>query len=356
MILRIDGLFSGEDRIPIVLIAEKLQATQRLLYNIGSAIRSGGRRGAWKAEILEACDLVFVSANGHSLEIVTELRHPIVPPLFKDLGLEAPTEDLGLEALTKLGRTLRNIRDNDKADLEKLFPNYGPRARILKSALAVLPDEGAEYEVSVKTPGEAFQLTAEHRPVLTQLAREARPEIPEIDIRTITGRLYLIEVETGQRHLGLFVNNRPIPCYYGPEFEDIVRDLIPGSLVEVEGVVTVNDRGEIRQIEEMIDVEWVPLSPLYWSRVDYQGRRFHLRETMTIQVDFREGLWVYEYEPLRMLGYGTSRAEALNAFRSEFASCWDQIAQESDENLTLDAVELKAKLLHCVAREGELAA
>ena len=62
-----------------------------------------------------------------------------------------------------------------------------------------------------------------------------------------------------------------------------------------------------------------------------------------------------EFEPLGILGYGESRHDALNAFRLDFASSWDEIAQEKDEHLTLDAQELKQKLCNLVKEVQTLA-
>lgn len=129
-------------------------------------------------------------------------------------------------------------------------------------------------------------------------------------------------------------------CFYPPEFEETVRELIPGSLVEVEGFATLNDRGDVDRIEEIIDVRPIQLVPLYWSRIVY-NRRFILKKPIRILPDVMDGVWVHGYEPLGILAYGRTRSGSLEAFRMEFAVLWDEYAQEEDENLTDDAQELK---------------
>ncbi|MBM4083615.1 MAG: hypothetical protein FJ272_02400 [Planctomycetes bacterium] len=223
----------------------------------------------------------------------------------------------------------------------------------MKSAISLLPEEEADYELSVLTPQGGVKLVSELRPKLIGLTHADIAEIPDEAGRTLTGILYLIQVATGERQLGVIVSNRRIPCFYAPEYEDVVRDLIPGSLVEVEGRATLDERGQVHRIEDVVDVRPVQLVPLYWSRIVYGNRRFHLREHIQIQVDFRDGLWIHEYAPLGILAYAETRAESLNAFRMDFAACWDFLAQEGDHGLTEDARVLKAKLLSLVERIEE---
>jgi hypothetical protein len=46
--------------------------------------------------------------------------------------------------------------------------------------------------------------------------------------------------------------------------------------------------------------------------------------------------------------------EALDAFRTDFASAWDQVAKEDDSKLTRDARSLKRRLVSLVDRVEEV--
>lgn len=91
--------------------------------------------------------------------------------------------------------------------------------------------------------------------------------------------------------------------------------------------------------------ESVRMAVIEWGR-----RRFLLKKTMRVRVGFEGRVWVYEYEPLGILAHGSTEAEAMDAFRAEFASAWTHIAQEDDANLTRDARTLKKRLLSIVDR------
>ncbi|MCL5966190.1 MAG: type II toxin-antitoxin system RelB/DinJ family antitoxin [Deltaproteobacteria bacterium] len=84
--------------------------------------------------------------------------------------------------------------------------------------------------------------------------------------------------------------------------------------------------------------------------IEWGRKRFILRESLRVRVGLEGGVWVYEYEPLGILAHGSSQGEALDAFRAEFASAWEQIAKEDDGKLTRDARALKKRLLSIVDR------
>lgn len=86
------------------------------------------------------------------------------------------------------------------------------------------------------------------------------------------------------------------------------------------------------------------------SVIEWRRKRFILRKSLRVRIGLESGVWVYAYEPLGILAYGSSQAEALDAFRTEFASAWEQIAKEDDARLTRDARALKKRLLSVVDR------
>ena len=279
-----------------------------------------------------------------SLAVVAEVGE-YTPELF---------DHLGAKTIQQLHNTVAAIQTDGRQKIRELYPDRGQRARVLKSVQTLLPEEESDYTVLFETSHGQTLLDAQVRSRFERIAREDFTATTEEEIRILTGKLFLIEVDTGERHIGLRVNNRDIRCYYPQEYEDVIRDLIPGSLVEIEGRATLNDSGAVNKIEEILDARSVQLLPLYWTKIIYGNHQYKLRERVTINVDFRDGLWIHECESLGIMGYGPSRSESLNAFRMEFASCWDYVAQEDDANLTLDAQDLKKRLLALVELPEEL--
>ncbi len=86
------------------------------------------------------------------------------------------------------------------------------------------------------------------------------------------------------------------------------------------------------------------------SIIERGRRRFVLKKSLRVRVGIEGGVWVLEYAPLGILAYGRMQEEALAAFRTDFASAWDQVAKEVDAKLTRDARSLKKRLLSLVDR------
>lgn len=333
--LRIVRADAAQQRVKIGLLAEKLRAAQTFLYDVASGIAGGGRRGPYKSEVLEACTLFFVSSKTSSLSVLAEIP-PAAQPSLPGLN------DLGLKSLHQSSDALEAMRAGDAARLSELYPDHGQRIRLLRSATALWPEEEGDYDIEFESAVSSISLRPESRRQVVVLAREEPIGVPEEQVCAITGRLYLIEVETGERQLGLIVDGRRLRCLYTPDFEILVRELIPSSLVEVEGRATVDAQGAVVQIEEIYDARAVSLAPLSLNRIQHDERRFLLKRPIEVIAGFRQGVWTLEHEPLGLLGYGRSRADAFDGFKMEFAACWDVIACEDDSNLTGDARDLKA--------------
>ncbi len=335
--IRLTGPLAEGGSFPISLVADKLAALQRVLFNVGSALRGGGKRGSFKTEVLQECELLFVQSRPGSLDLVTRVDHP------------ASLLDLGQQAVGAFWATVKAVEGRDSAFVSKTFPDASGRARVLKSMVRLLPEDDGDYGLALVRGGEEAALSPAMRPFLNQLSTAEQPTLGEV--RTLTGTLFRIEVATGQRQLGILVHNRQIRCFYDSDYEDVVRELVPGSLVEVEGLATLDERGDVHQIETILDARSLHIAPLSWQRVAHQNRVFHLKQPVLIRVDFQDGVWVHALESLGILSYATTRSESLRRFREEFAATWDAVANEPDVNLTDDGRHLRDSALSLVERE-----
>jgi len=87
---------------------------------------------------------------------------------------------------------------------------------------------------------------------------------------------------------------------------------------------------------------------LKWGELTYLDRTFIFNRELVIRVLKEDGGWAFESDDPELMGFGHTRQEAELSFCFGFALNWDQIANEGDENLTLDAIELKRALLSLV--------
>lgn len=337
--LKIVGPAVEDGRVPLMLLADKLRFLQKSLYNIGLALRKGGKRGKWENAVQRSCQLQFVEAIQGSLEVVTEL-----PP---SEALPLKEFDLGLNAINTFGRVLQAVHVKQHSEIVDLFPDIGARARTAKSIIPILPEEGEDYQVQMRLGknGDWWTLEASNRQFLNEVSVEEPERIDEESIQTVVGRLFLIEVDPGTEQIGVIVNNRQIECHYPEALAETIRQLVPSSLVEVTGLVTLDSGGNLQRISEIVDVKEIEVRPIMMRRVIADNRRYNLRSPISVQVEFRRGLWIHEFEPLGILAYATTRQESLNDFRRDFAFLWKELAQADDSELTSDAIEVK-ELFH----------
>jgi hypothetical protein len=82
----------------------------------------------------------------------------------------------------------------------------------------------------------------------------------------------------------------------------------------------------------------------------FHGKQaFLLRRSINLKECRDGGYWVHSYKPLGITAHGRTKLDSLSAFAMELSSAWHWIAQEPDEALAPDALELKRKLIKSVA-------
>lgn len=87
--------------------------------------------------------------------------------------------------------------------------------------------------------------------------------------------------------------------------------------------------------------------------VTWRNRRLELRREIEYSVVLDDGLYVVEYEPLRIIAYADSLHGAKRDFSEEFFVLWDSFGVASAEELAPSGVRLKQRLLELVTRETE---
>lgn len=111
------------------------------------------------------------------------------------------------------------------------------------------------------------------------------------------------------------------------------------------------------RVEQMLSLEQSSgvVARLVWEpgfqildHISFERRRFNLREPIHITVSLEDGLWEYQAEALGIESFGNSKTLAESSFFEDFVVVYDQIAKESDDRLTPEAIILKRALLGIV--------
>ncbi len=86
------------------------------------------------------------------------------------------------------------------------------------------------------------------------------------------------------------------------------------------------------------------------NSISYKNTNLNLKKQLFINSYYESDMYFIENKNLNIISYGNTFEDALNSFQEDFLYLWNEIVF-SKEKLSLDAIELKQKLLSIVATE-----
>lgn len=349
--LTIGGPDVEDTMIPFSVLAGKMDALQKALFNIALTQSRApvAQRGNWSKRIRASCELLFCESRKGSVTVVAQ-----IPPLLSmQTTLFGDKEiDEGLHALKSMKKVIESVAAGDISNLVSLMPDSGARLRALKSIEALCPRESDNFWISLGNgTGKTYaQLTSASRNFIQQIF-----EIDDVfEVQTISGDLVEIRVLAGRRHIVVRSHQKEITCYYPTEMEETIAQLVAGSIVEVKGRAQLGDDGTVKQIDELLDISTLDLSPFRTSLFTFNNKRFILKEPVICTLEYRNNLWVYECPRYGLHTFSEDRHEALHQLGEEFRFLYEGLINESDENLTQDAIELREVLKADIIRVEDI--
>lgn len=336
--------FAG-GRVPLTVVAAKLQALQTLLFHAAATFSDDNtaRRGQWFNKYREVAELSFASAHHSDLVIEAELAPSMVLSEEFDRGVHA------VDLLFTFGAILQNGKLPDVSDS---ILSRDDRRYLVRAFEGLMPNATDNYQVTLSNGNSSkhprLTFTSESRKVVRRLVAPVMPNY--LDEATIVGELIKIHLDAGEDKITVRSGAREIDCFYPDSFRDQIANLLAGSIVEVTGLGTVDDRGEIRKLSDVIDVDTVSLDPLRVNRFEHAGRRYPLKAPLVLQVDYKDGLWVYHNEALNLWGYAERREDAIRDLNETFDYLYREIAEADEVTLDGAAQRIRSHLLELVDR------
>jgi hypothetical protein len=334
--------FAGEafadGRVPLTVVAAKLQALQTLIYHAAAAIAGdqGTRRGQWFNKYRESAELAFESAHHSNLQITASLASNAY--LFDDFNDGAKAVDL----VFQFGRTL----ESSATSADQLSKD--DRRYLRRAFEGLMPNTTDDYKVTLRNGSAThppLTLTPELRRKMKNAAAQPIGSLSEV---TLAGELIEIHIDTGSDKVRVRTGSREIDCYYPDSLRDQIANLCGGSFVEVSGYATLNENNEILKLNEVLDVQTASLDPLRMRRFEHNGRRYDLNQPVVVQITYDDGLWEYSNDALNIRGYADRRDDALRELHACFDFAYRDIAEANDAELSAGALKLKQRLLDIV--------
>lgn len=338
---RLKLTFAGEGfwrgAVPLTVVAAKLQALQQAMFHAAAAAsgHTGGRRGMWFNRFRSAAELTF--ASSHHSDLVIEAELAADPVLHEDFSVGQQAVDLLFDVAVAVERD--NFTD---VRLNRLDRDY-----MVRALEGLMPNSGDQYAIKLENgrsdrhPPVTF--TSETRSRLKGYVPDEAQSFDAEEV-TIVGELIKIHIDVGEDKITVRWQHRDIDCFYGDALRDQIANLIAGSVVEVTGFATLNDRGEVGRIRHVVNVGHVSMEPLRIARFEHGGRVYNLTGPISVNIEYTDGLWVYHHPGLNLWGYAERREKALEDLHADFLDIYTQIAEEDPRNLDGVAQQLRERL------------
>ncbi|MBS1912741.1 MAG: hypothetical protein JST22_12205 [Bacteroidetes bacterium] len=239
--------------------------------------------------------------------------------------------------------------------LQSIVPDRQMRRRVLERFRSMIPKPNTgwglrlryEHDHTVELDRHAYRAVA-------GLLKRADDGI--ITTNIVTGVLVAIDFDAHEITLKYPPSQREFVCYYNESIEGRLIDQ-RRELIQITGSVTLDEDDSPKKVTDVVDIVGVDLSPFIVMEFEYEGRILRFRRPLEITPTLDESQQVIclEYEPLGIDIYASTRDELDTLIYEELDVLWRNYALEDPRNLSLDARELKSKLLAAIEEIGHAA-
>lgn len=103
-----------------------------------------------------------------------------------------------------------------------------------------------------------------------------------------------------------------------------------------------------------MDMRTIPITEeLRIKSIERMNRVLEFQKPIVAIVTYQDGTCEIRHDELDVIGYGLTRHEALDSFYDQVILTWLGIAEEDNEALTTDAIELKNRYISLVSNFRE---
>lgn len=262
-----------------------------------------------KRRKVEVSELIEVELNvledGKAHENVSYALDRLQPDPFIGVAAEETTyEIVGIE---------EGINNNDPQKIQEIVPEPAHRKKIVKTVTGFIPKKDSDYTLDM-TFGSDSQ-------ALALIRSEA------VTVKGLVGEI--------------------------PQDE---KEKLLEKTIQARARATINEEGDIVKLGEVLDYNILDEDeawPLRTKQIHWKSKTFSLREQIMCGILIEDGMYILEYDPLRLRVAAESRDDVIKEFRQEFSMLWDEYAQAEDSELTEDAQEIKKHLLDIVQEVTE---
>jgi len=239
------------------------------------------------------------------------------------------------------------IVDSAELKINQLFPNAKLRSKALSCLRGAFPKPDNNIFLEI-IDGKNVTNSRSIQKNLTTIIDRTQTAVEEY-MTAVTGRLISIDFEERKIIIIHPTTKRELACFYNEDIEDILFEN-RRQLVQIIGVVTLDDNEQPKKITDVVSIQEIDLSPIDFNDIDYRKKKLHFKNSffLTPTLDNSEQLYTINYPEFGLELFAYTRQEITNDVKSEIVYLWEEYAKTEDDTLTEDAKILKKKLLGAI--------
>lgn len=250
--------------------------------------------------------------------------------------------------LDKIRNLLSAVSVGAKDAVMEIVPDSAYRNRALREITKFLPKPGERWGMGFSVEhGEEVHVDTRCARVIERWFAE---EEARDTVMTVTGELIGIDFDQNKVQIRYTPTGRQIECVYRPEVEDSIIES-RREPIQVTGKFILDDESNPIRLTDVTRIEAVDLSPMTFERLNQEGRTLEFCEPLTLSPELDEDsnqFYELRDETLDLFVYAQTREQLADELTEQLFMLWDEYAQESPDNLTPHAQQVRLELLRRV--------
>ena len=334
----VEGPLTDAHTLPASVLVKILENAQRAFELIGlqvegKTVKSRARLAKSSAEKFQlicqlpvhGCYAMPVVVGAVSNDLFAPEQAATATKIFKDLMI--------------------GIQRRDRDEMANVLPDGSIRKRVLESIKGMLPQFGSGWQLDLhdSTGVSVASLGDWSASFIDELTV---PPDEFAATQTVTGELRNIDFAARRLTILYPVTGREMDCFYPEELEDLLfknrRDLL-----QVTGMMILDDSGIPKAIDDVTDIREVDLSPFSFSRLARETLVLTAKQPLKfvpVLDESRQYICLRD-ENLGIDVFAETRQKVAVELDEQIAMLWSEFALAGDDSLDQMAQRLKQRLL-----------
>ncbi|PIQ52179.1 MAG: hypothetical protein COW02_10905 [Comamonadaceae bacterium CG12_big_fil_rev_8_21_14_0_65_59_15] len=333
--LHIETGTENGDAVPAAVLAQILTSAQRSFELIGVHVE--GRTIQQRARISAATRSRF--------QLVCRLPVPGCYAVPIELGGTDLLAEHITAAMDVFKKIIGGITSHDSEAINKAMPDAGLRHRLLEAIRGMAPRADAKWSLKLWDAGniEFGELNTESE---ATIRAAIVPADERAESQVVTG--YLININFIKRIVTIIYppTKREMECVYDEAIEDLLIDN-RRDLIQVTGLMVLDDAGAPKQITNVNDIRELDLSPLVVDTVKVGKLVLKAKQSITLapSTDETKQLICVTHADLGIDAFARTRDALVSELNEQIGMLWQEYALAADDDLDGMAIKMKQALL-----------